>query len=208
MSRATDFAENKIVDAIYRGQPLGAPGTWYVGLIVASKGRSNNNRSAAVIVGDTIIPATPNGRLYRCTTAGTTGASEPTWPTTDNGTVADGTAVWTEATAFLDAGTITEASGGAYARASIAASLTAWAGTQSAGSTVASTGTGGQTSNNAAITYAAPSANWGTVWGFALYDAVSSGNAWFTAPLTTPQDVLNGQAAPSFAVAALTQAIA
>ncbi|MFM2089686.1 MAG: hypothetical protein RLZZ127_175 [Planctomycetota bacterium] len=204
MSRLTDFAENKLVDALLRAQALGAPATFHVGLIVASRGRSNNVRSTSVSVGDTIIPATPNGRIYRCTTGGTTGASEPTWPTTDNGTVNDGTAVWTEATAFLDAGTITEAAGGSYARVAVTSSLANWAGTQGAGTTVASTGTGGQTSNNAAITYPAPTANWGTVFGFVLYDASSGGNAWLTAPLTTPQDVLNGQAAPSFAVAALT----
>jgi hypothetical protein len=28
----TDYAENKVNDALLRGQPLGAPATWYVGL--------------------------------------------------------------------------------------------------------------------------------------------------------------------------------
>jgi hypothetical protein len=28
----TDFAENKIVDAIFRGQALGVPATWFIGL--------------------------------------------------------------------------------------------------------------------------------------------------------------------------------
>ena len=32
----TDYAENKIVDALLRGQSLGAPATWYVGLMTAS----------------------------------------------------------------------------------------------------------------------------------------------------------------------------
>ena len=43
----------------------------------------------------TITPITKNGRKYTCTTAGTSGATEPTWPTTVGNTVTDGTAVWT-----------------------------------------------------------------------------------------------------------------
>ena len=43
-----------------------------------------------------IIPnATQNGYTYRCTTAGTSAGSEPTWPTTIGNTVVDGTATWT-----------------------------------------------------------------------------------------------------------------
>jgi len=33
--------------------------------------------------------------VYRCTTAGTTGATEPSWPYTNNGTVTNGTAIFT-----------------------------------------------------------------------------------------------------------------
>ena len=43
----------------------------------------------------TITPVTKNGRKYTCTTAGTSGATEPTWLTTVGNTVADGTAIWT-----------------------------------------------------------------------------------------------------------------
>ena len=42
-----------------------------------------------------VTPITKNGRKYICTTAGTSGASEPTWPTTIGNTVVDGTATWT-----------------------------------------------------------------------------------------------------------------
>lgn len=48
------------------------------------------------LVGDAVIPkATPNGLWFKCTIAGTAGASEPTWPTTVGTTVTDGTITWT-----------------------------------------------------------------------------------------------------------------
>jgi uncharacterized phiE125 gp8 family phage protein len=44
---------------------------------------------------DQVVPVTENGLVYYASTAGTTGTTEPTWPLTIGGTVADGTAVWT-----------------------------------------------------------------------------------------------------------------
>lgn len=137
----TDYAENKINDALLRGQSLGAPATFYVALCTAT-------------------------------------------PT--------------------DTGCGTEVSGGSYARVAVTSSLANWSGTQSAGSTVASTGTDGTSENNAAITYAAPTANWGVVTGFCLMDALTAGNAWVCSALTTNKTINNGDAAPSFAISALT----
>lgn len=61
-------------------------------------------------------------------------------------------------TTCTDAGPGTEVStsGTAYGRQAVTASLANWAGTQGAGTTVASSGTGGTTSNNNAITWCAP----------------------------------------------------
>lgn len=48
-------------------------------------------------LGDLIEPSTPNGLVYKCTTAGEShGTTEPTWPTVGLGsTILDGTAIWT-----------------------------------------------------------------------------------------------------------------
>jgi len=103
-----------------------------------------------------------------------------------------------------DAGGGTEVTGGSYARVAVGSSLANWAGTQGAGTTVASTGTNGTTSNNATITFPAPTANWGSVAAFAIYDAASGGNLLYYANLTASKTINNGDAAPSFAAGALT----
>lgn len=101
----------------------------------------------------------------------------------------------------------TEVTGGSYGRVQVTGALAAWAGTQSAGSTTASSGTSGQTSNNASITFPSPTANWGTVTSFCAFDASSGGNLLFFAALTVSKTINNGDAAPSFAAAALTYTI-
>jgi hypothetical protein len=98
----------------------------------------------------------------------------------------------------------TEVTGGSYARVAVTSALANWAGTQSAGSTTASTGTGGTTSNNGAITFPAPTANWGSVTGFGILDASTAGNLLIYAALTTPKTINSGDAAPSFAAGSLT----
>lgn len=53
--------------------------------------------ATAYALGDLVEPTTPNGKVYKCTTAGTSHATtQPTWPTVGVGTtVADNTVVWT-----------------------------------------------------------------------------------------------------------------
>jgi len=86
----------------------------------------------------------------------------------------------------------TEVTGGSYARVAITTALTAFAGTQSAGSTTASSGTGGVTSNNAAVNFPTPSAGWGTVSHWFLSDAS-----------TATSKTINTSDTVSFAIAAL-----
>lgn len=192
MAALSNYLSNRIIDWLFRQQSFSPPTTTYIGLITATRGSSSSIRSAAVTSGDTVIPATPNGHIYSCSTSGTTASGEPTWPTTAGATVTDGTAVWTEQTTAMNAGTIKEPSSGAYARQSITSSLANWAGTQSAGSTSASSGTSDTTSNNNAITFPAATGNWGTIWGIGIWDASSGGNACAVGPLSTPQAVPSG----------------
>lgn len=141
----TDYAENRLIDAVFRGQSLGAPATFYVGLATAASS--------------------------------------------------------------CETGTITEVStsGTGYARAAVTSSLTNWAGTQSAGSTTASSGTGGQTSNNATITIGSTATGaWGSVTHFFMSDSSSGGNIWVCQSLTTAKTVNSGDPAPTFSAGALT----
>lgn len=169
----------------------------YVGLVRATLGYSSAIRSTAVTVGATVIPAAPNKRLYRCTTAGTTGASEPAWTTVEGGTVIDGTAVWTEMTPDLDAmnANVTEVAGGSYVRAQRDPADANWS---------APDATGGLTDNVAAIAFPAPTANWGVIFGFFIADrAAGIDRCSFASALIAPKTVNNGDPAPSFAAGAL-----
>ncbi len=52
--------------------------------------------ATAYTLGTLVQPVTPNNLVYKCTTAGTSDASEPSWPTVGIGsTVVDNTCVWT-----------------------------------------------------------------------------------------------------------------
>jgi hypothetical protein len=137
----SDFAENKIVDALLRGQAIGTPATWYIALYT---------------------------------------------------------------TACSDTGPGTEVSGNGYARKDITAALASWDGTQGGGVSVASSGTGGLTANNATLTFATPSgAGWGTVTHAGITDALTSGNMWVCIDIN-PDKTINAGDTVSFAVDALS----
>jgi hypothetical protein len=141
MAAMSDYLENKIIDAMFRGQAFTMPATIHVALHTAA-------------------------------------------PTESTGG--------------------TEVTGGSYARVAVASSLANWAGTQAAGSTTASSGNTGTTSNNGAVTFPAPTANWGTITHFALMDASTAGNVLFYGSLNTSKTVNSGDAAPQFAAGALS----
>jgi hypothetical protein len=178
--------------------------------------------TTAYVVGDIVVPHAnmtgAGGKLLRCTTAGTSGSTNTLAVPNPGTTLSDGgdldgdrddagastlyVALLTAAPS--DSGGGTEVTGGSYARVAVASALANWAGTQSAASTTASSGTGGQTSNNGSITFPSPTANWGVVTHFALYDALTGGNLIYWGTLTVSKTVNNGDAAPVFAAAALT----
>ncbi len=62
--------------------------------------------SRAYALDDRVSPTTADGRLYKCTTAGTSAGSEPTWNTTVAGTTSDGSVTWTTYLATLWSGTV------------------------------------------------------------------------------------------------------
>lgn len=204
MGAKTNYAENQFIDTFIRGQAKPALTNWYIGLAIASAGK--HALSTAFSLNDTVFIEDDNSkwRLYKCTTAGTTAGSKPSYPGVADEAIVDGTATMTEQTAGLeDASEIVEPSGGAYARVTVAATLAAWAGTQGAGTTVASSGTGAVTSNNAAAAFTDPTGDWGWCGLFVLFDAVSGGNAWIVDTLSNPMAITNGMTNVQFAAGAL-----
>jgi hypothetical protein len=94
-----------------------------------------------------------------------------------------------------DAGGGTEVSGGSYTRVAVANASAQW------DATAAGNGT---TANTNAITFPAPTADWGQATHFGLFDAATAGNLCIWAALTTAKTINNGDAAPSYAAGALT----
>lgn len=202
----TNFAQNKLKDALWRGQALGAPANLFFALITCTKGERAN--SIAYALNDTaVVKIGGKYSFYKCTTAGTSAAALPAAYLGAVGEViTDGTAVFTEQSLALDAGTaLVEVTGGAYARVSVAASLANLSGTQGAGTTVASSGTDGSTSNNGIITFPAPTAQWhpvgGAIVGVVVYDAATAGNPWDWGLLSALKSVNSGDPAPTIAAA-------
>lgn len=204
----TSYLANKIVDWLRRGQAYTpATANFSVGLLTSTKGPRAN--STVYALNDTISLTANDGKthLYKCTTAGTSAAAQAAlYPGVNSEAITDGTAVFTEQAAAIRAATVVEASYTGYARSNTAASLANWAGTQGAGTTVASTGTGvPTTSNNGTLTFG--TTNTGStafVWATATFDATSAGNMLEVEPLTTVKTINNGDPAPTFVAGALT----
>lgn len=172
----------------------GSPASVYAALLVARYWQA----STAYAVGDIVVPTGYTGvtggvdRLYRCTTAGTSGASEPTWGTTDGGTTTSGTATFTEHTPSLNSNTnmpeATTTPWTNYARVGLTNNTTNFP------NAAAGSPAWRRTKQNAtAFSFGNATISAGTVMvvGWAAFDASSAGNLmdWATTP---PQIVNNG----------------
>jgi hypothetical protein len=100
-------------------------------------------------------------------------------------------------TAASDSG-FTEITGTDLPRVAILRSLGKWAGTQGAGSVLASTGTSHVTSNNDIIQYGTAASARGTATHLGLFDALTGGNCWIWVPLPS-SIVINMGDTPSIA---------
>lgn len=220
MAGKSDVLENRIIDSIFRGGCLTTAGA--AGSAAVVKGIWT--ASTAYVVGDIVVPHAnmtgAGGKLLRCVIAQNSGSTNTLAIGNPGATVTDNSAAMWEVLATMpvnnnfyiglltaapsDSGGGTEVSGGSYARVTVANTLANWAGTQSAGSTTYSTGTAALTSNNNAITFPSPTANWGSVTHMGIYDNLTSGNLLYWVALAVAKTVNNGDAAPSFAAAALT----
>lgn len=93
-----------------------------------------------------------------------------------------------------DSGGGTEVTGGSYARVDLPPLDANWTGASA---------TSGLTDNAVAITFPTPSANWGVVVAFGIFDATTAGNLLVWGPITPNKTINNGDPAPSFAIGAL-----
>lgn len=192
MSDMTDYLEVEVRKAMFRTSAITV--------------RAN---STAYSLGDRVMLGTSDLNIYECITAGTSAAAPPTFNLNIGDSTTDGTVTWLTLKAGLpkrplyvalftaapsDAGGGTEVSGGAYARVALQPLDANW---------TAPDATGGLTDNAVAITFPAPTANWGTVSHFAIFDRLTGGNMLIWKALTTAKTINNGDAAPSFAVGAL-----
>ncbi len=197
LNGTSTYLQNKMLDAVYRGQSLPAVTNFYIALLTCTNGVAA--RSTAYALNNTLVVLAADGyyHLYKVTTAGTTAASAPSYPGAANEAITDGTAVLTEQTSALDQNTAeVEPSGGAYARVQVAASLANMSGTQGAGTTAVSSGTTGSISNNNQLAFPASTAAWAAapamVWGVAIYDAATAGNLLQWGSMGSPQNVGSG----------------
>lgn len=197
MANATDYLEVEIRKGIFRTSPV-----------------LTRVNTTAYVVGDRVMLGTGDLNVYEVTTAGTTAAAPPTFNLNIGDSTTDGTVVFLTLKQGLpkrplyvalftvtpsDSAAGTEVTGGAYARVPVQPLDANW---------TAASPTDGLTDNAAAITFLAPTANWGVIVASAIMDRLTGGNMLVWAPVTPNKTVNNGDPAPAFAIGAYDVTIA
>lgn len=203
----TTLAHEKFLNGYGQDASLSSPATINVGLLVVPNPAGVWTATHAYSTGAYVIPTTFDsisgqiGKIFKATTGGTSGGTQPTWPTSVGGTVTDGSVTWTEVADLFAAGTFTgaEATGGSYARVAVTANSTNFPNATAAQPSVSENGT--------AVNFPTPTADWGFAVGWLESDASSAGNIWFWGAMTSHLDCSIGSS-PSFGVNALQHQIA
>lgn len=159
-------------------------------------------------LGDRVMLGTTDLNVYECVVAGTSAGSPPSFNTNIGDTTVDGGVTWLTlkqgmpkrpnyvalfTVAPTEAGGGTEVVGGSYARQAYQPGDANW---------TAATAQG-DSSNKVAITFPAPSGNWGTVVAIGIFDRLTNGNLLWWAEVTDALTVSNGDTAPSVAIGAV-----
>jgi hypothetical protein len=192
MSQMSDYLEVELRKAIFRTSTITV--------------RAN---TTAYALGDRVQLGTSDLNVYEVITAGTSAGSPPAFNTALGNTTTDGGVTWITlkqgypkrpiwvalfTASPTDADSGTEVTGGAYARVQLDPSDANWTGASA---------TNGLTDNASTITFPVPTANWGSVTHFGIYDRATAGKLIVWGALTTAKTVNNGDPAPSFATSAL-----
>jgi len=194
-----DYLANKVADLGLGATAFTSPATVYLALGVASTWAASTAVALNAYNVPTGFATGGTQRIFKCTTAGTTAASEPTWPTTIAGTVTDGTVVWTEQTRAINSGTIPEVGAvGGYARLSITNNTTNFpVGALNADQWRKQNGTVQQFPTATALQ--------GQVVMWAYFDAVTAGNGlWWGYVSNNPLLTINNNNQWQFAANAMT----
>ncbi len=80
----TDFAENRLIDSLFRGQASGAPSTWYVALYTVCPTDSTTGTEVTNANAYARVSAGANALSNWASTQGNTSASSGTGGTTSN----------------------------------------------------------------------------------------------------------------------------
>lgn len=75
MAAWSDFAENKIIDAVFRGQALGAPATLYVGLFTAAPSDAGGSYARVAVVSNLANWAGTQAAASTVASSGTSGTT-------------------------------------------------------------------------------------------------------------------------------------